>query len=138
MRLLARREHSRAELRRKLLVHVPEESEVDAVLDELAARGWLSDARFAEQSIRAHARRFGPLKLAQRLRASGVDEETIAAGFHAAGVDGKSSLEGVWRTRFGEAPADEQARARQARFLQARGFPHEEIVRFLRGLRENR
>jgi regulatory protein len=132
MRFLARREHSRAELRRKLAPKVTEGEDLDALLDDLAKRGWLSDARYAEQSIRAHARRFGPLKLAQQLRSGGVDDDTIAAGFRAAGDDGASSLDRVWRTRFSAPPADEKEKARQVRFLQGRGFPLDEILRFLR------
>jgi regulatory protein len=132
MRFLARREHSRAELRRKLAPRVAEGEDLDALLDDLARRGWLSDARFAEQSIRSRARRFGPLKLAQALRAQGVGDEAIAAAFHAAGADGASSLEAVWRSRFREAAAGEREKARQVRFLQGRGFALEEIFRFLK------
>lgn len=133
MGLLARREHSRAELKRKLAAHAGEGDDLEALLDELVKRGWLSDARYAEQSIRAGARRFGPFKLAQRLRSRGVDEEAIAAGFRSAAADGTSNLESVWRSHFRSLPADERERARQARFLQGRGFPLDEILRFLRG-----
>ena len=79
MRLLARREHSRSELARKLAANAAESDDVAALLDELSTKGWLSDARFAEQSIRAKSRRFGPLKLAGYLRAKGVDDESVAA-----------------------------------------------------------
>ncbi len=132
LRLLARREHSRAELARKLATHAEEGDDIDALLDELTRRGWLSDARFAEQSIRSKARRFGPLKLAQQLRSRGVDEDTIAAGFRAAAADGASNLERVWRSRFHAPPADDRELARQTRFLQGRGFPLDEVLRFLR------
>ena len=132
MRFLARREHSRAELRRKLAPNVPEGEDIELLLEDLAKRGWLSDERFAEQSIRSKARRFGPLKLANELRAKGVDEEAIAAGFRAAGADGASSLERIWRSRFREGPGDEREKARQVRFLQGRGFPLDDIFRFLK------
>lgn len=134
MRFLARREHSRAELRRKLGPKVAEGDDLEVLLDDLAKRGWLSDARYAEQSIRSHARRFGPLQLTHRLRSRGVDEETIASGFRAAGADGASHLESVWASRFRAPPADEKERARQVRFLQGRGFALEEVFRFLRRL----
>lgn len=132
MRLLARREHSREELRRKLAARVAEGEDLEAVLEALAAKGWLSDRRYAEQAIRAKARRFGPLKLAHYLKSRGVDAEAIAAGLRAAGAEGAPQLEAVWKSRFREAPADERERARQVRFLQGRGFALEEIVRFLR------
>ena len=132
MRFLARREHSRAELKRKLAPSAGEGDDLEILLDDLAKRGWLSDARFAEQSIRSKARRFGPLKLANELRAKGVGEEAISAGFAAAGADGSSSLERVWRSRFREAAANEKDKARQVRFLQGRGFPLDDIFRFLK------
>lgn len=135
---LARREHSRAELARKLAAHVQEGEDVEMLLDELAAKGWLSDRRFAEQAIRSRARRFGPLKLAHALRAKGLDEEAISAGFEAAGIDGESSIEAVWKGRFRAPPADSREKARQARFLQGRGFAAEAVFRFLAAMEKQR
>jgi regulatory protein len=132
MRLLARREHSREELRRKLAPRVEAGEDLEAVLDELAARGWLSDARYAEHAIRAKARRYGPLKMAHYLKSRGVDEEAVAAGLRAAGADGAPQLETIWKSRFRELPRDERERARQVRFLQGRGFALEEVLRFLK------
>src|SRR5262249_53403887 len=106
MRFLARREHSRAELKRKLEPRVAEGEDLEMLLDDLTQRGWLSDSRYAEQSIRAKARRFGPLKLAHELRAKGVGEEAITIAFRAAGEDGVSSMRRVWSTRFKAAPRD--------------------------------
>jgi regulatory protein len=137
MRFLARREHSREELRRKLAPNAMEGEDLEVLLDDLARRGWLSDARFAEASIRSKARRYGPLKLTHTLRAKGVDEEAIAAGFRAAGLDGASSVASVWATRFKAAPADEREKARQVRFLQGRGFPLDDIFRFLKQLEKD-
>ena len=132
MRLLARREHSREELRRKLAARAQEGDDIEAVLDDLQKRGWLSDARYAEQSIRARSRRFGPVKLAHALRAQGVDEATIEAGFRAAGVDGTASIDKVWASRFRAPPANERDKARQVRFLQGRGFALDDIFKFLK------
>jgi len=132
MRLLARREHSREEMRRKLGAHLQEGDDLEGVLDDLQQRGWLSDARYAEQAIRAKSRRFGPIKLAHALRAKGVDESTIEAGFRAAGADGAANIDKVWASRFGEPPADERDKARQVRFLQGRGFPLDDIFKFLK------
>ena len=136
MRLLARREHSRAELARKLAAHAAESDDVAALLDELSTKRWLSDVRFAEQSIRAKSRRFGPRKLAYDLRAKGVDEESILAGLRAAGIDGVSRIQDIWRSRFHSPPADDREKARQARFLVGRGFGAEEVFRFLGHLKE--
>ena len=134
LRMLVRREHSREELRRKLERVAVEGDDIDALLDDLTARGWLSDARFAEQAIRARSRRFGPLKLAQQLRSRGVAEETISAGFRAAGEEGASDIATVWGSRFHAPPADDRERGRQVRFLQGRGFTLDETLKFLRQL----
>jgi regulatory protein len=130
--MLVRREHSREELRRKLERVAVEGDDIDALLDDLTARGWLSDARFAEQAIRARSRRFGPLKVAQQLRSRGVADETIGAGFRAAGEEGAADIARIWGSRFHAPPADERERCRQVRFLQGRGFALEESLAFLR------
>src|SRR5258705_11049514 len=88
MRFLVRREHSRAQLQRKLSFLASEGEDVEALLDDLAKRGWLSDARFAEQTIRSKSRRFGPLKLAHELRSTAVEDETVSAAFRAAAPEG--------------------------------------------------
>ena len=132
MRLLARREHSRDELRRKLERIAAEGEDVEAVIEALAAKGWLSDARYAEQAVRAKARRFGPLKVAHALRAKGIGDEAIAAAFASAGEDGAADIQRVWKSRFHALPDNDRELARQVRFLQGRGFPLDDILRFLR------
>ena len=138
MRFLARREHTREELRRKLATRAQEGEDVEALLDDLTQRGWLSDARFAEQAARTKARRFGPIKLAHYLKSRGVGEEAIAAGLRGAGVEGVANVERVWRSRFQAAPADEREKLRQVRFLQGRGFAVDDIFRFMKSLPEDR
>jgi regulatory protein len=138
LRMLARREHSREELRRKLERLAAEGENVDAVLDDLVLRGWLSDARFAEQAICARSRRFGPLKVTQQLRSCGLAEETISAGFRAAGEEGAADIAKVWGTRFHALPADDRERGRQVRFLQGRGFPLDNIFCFLKSQESSR
>ena len=135
MRFLARREHSRSELQRKLAFIAVEGDDVEALLEELANKGWLSDARYAELAVRSKARRFGPLKVAHQLRAKGVGDEAITLAFASAGVDGTANLENVWASRFSTAPAGERERGKQVRFLQGRGFPLDDILRFLKGMR---
>jgi regulatory protein len=136
MRFLARREHSRAELRRKLASRAAEGEDLDALLDDLAKRGWLSDTRFAEQTARAKARRFGPRKVAYYLKSCGVDDEAIEAGIRNAGADGVASLETIWHSRFRASPASEREKMRQVRFLQGRGFEIDTIFKFLKTLEE--
>jgi regulatory protein len=132
MRFLARREHSRVQLQRKLSFLASEGDDIEALLDDLAKRGWLSDARFAEQTIRSKSRRFGPLKLAHELRSKGVEGDTVTAAFRAAGIEGAASIERVWRSRFSTPALNDRDRARQVRFLQGRGFALDGILRFLK------
>ena len=132
LRLLARREHSRAELRRKLAPHVEEGVDLDALLDDFTKRGWLSEERFVEQMVRAKSRRFGPLKIAHSLREKGIGEAEIAQAVALAREGESESLESAWRSRFGRIPADAAEKARQVRFLQGRGYSLQSIMDLLR------
>lgn len=132
LRLLARREHSRAELRRKLGPHVEEGADLEALLDDFTKRGWLSDERFVEQTVRAKAAKYGPLKIAHHLREKGIDEAGIETGLAQARAGQDEALASAWRSRFGRPPADDHDRAKQVRFLQQRGFPLESVLRFIK------
>ncbi len=132
LRHLARREHSRAELVRKLAPH-GSGTEIDEVLARLTELGLLSDTRFAEAWVRGKAGRFGAARLRSELSRRGVDRELVDAAI--AGECTESELDrarGVWRSRFGETPADAREWARQARFLQARGFAVDVIRKLLK------
>jgi regulatory protein len=140
LRYLSMREHSRAELARKLARHVedtpddPAEARIGRALDELAAAGLLDEQRAADALVSAQARRFGGLKLRQSLRARGVAPDEAARAL--AGVEG-SELErarAVWQRRFGQPATDLAERARQMRFLAGRGFAGDVIRRVVRGL----
>ena len=135
LRLLAQREHSRPELETKLARHVQEGEDLPALLDELEARGFISAERVAESVVHLRAPRFGARRVAQELRAKGLDEDlirTAAAGLAATEL---ARARAVWRQRFGSAPPSEtpQERARQMRFLAARGFAADVVRRVVRG-----
>ena len=138
LRHLARREHSRAELERKLAPYaetVPGTSaaeQIGAALDELAAHGLLSDERTAESVLAGAGRRLGGRRLAQALAAKGLAPELVAATLaQARGSEFERAL-AVWQQRFGAPPASLAERARQARFLAGRGFDGDVIRRVLR------
>ena len=133
---LARREHSRAELTRKLERAGFAAGDIAAVLDEFEERKWLSDRRFAESWVADHRARAGSVKLAYDLRQRGVDDALIEAVL---GDNRDSELERareVWRKKFGAPPADAADRARQMRFLQGRGFSSAVIRQALSGAGE--
>ncbi|MDI6751204.1 MAG: recombination regulator RecX [Rhodocyclaceae bacterium] len=130
VRLLARREHTRAELLHKLAAHgTPDE--IEMVLNQLAAAGLQSDVRFAESYLRAKANRQGPARLRQTLRTKGVDEALIEAQM-ANLPDELERARDVWTKKFPAPPANLQERAKQARFLQGRGFSADVIRKLLK------
>lgn len=162
--LLAQREHSRAELRRKLLrieqqqrqqrlrlaaaqaageaepppAAIDDEDEeeageaaVEALLDSLAAAGYLDEARFVESRLHLRANRFGAQRIQQELAQHGLrlDAEQ-QAGLRETEMERARE---VWKKRFGDAPSRDTAeQARQTRFLLARGFAPEVVRRLLR------
>ena len=132
LQLLAGREHSRQELKRKLARHADENDDVDALLDDFERRGWLCEARFVEQAVRTKSRKYGPLKIVHQLREKGVGEEAISAGMRLAATGERETLASVWRSRFGSPAQDAAQKAKQVRFLQGRGFRLDDIVKFLR------
>ncbi|MFY9326604.1 MAG: regulatory protein RecX [Georgfuchsia sp.] len=132
IRLLARREHTHAELRKKLAREGTAE-EIEAVLTDLASCGLLSDERAAASYLRGHSARFGASRLRQTLRTKGIDEDTIAASLESAELpDELERARAVWQHKFRVAPQDQREWARQARFLQSRGFSTDLIRRLLK------
>ncbi len=132
LRLLASREHTRLELRRKLARH-HDEVQIGPVLDELERRRLLSDARFAENYVSQRSRRgYGPLRLSAELTDKGVDRELATRCIDDVAVDWSDLLLEVAMRKFGDEPAtDRQALARRGRFLQQRGFPVSLVGRYL-------
>jgi len=132
MRCLARREYSRAELRARLLPHQQEGEDVEAVLDELACRNWLSDARAAEQLVSQRRGRYGVHRIVHDLRRKGVAEELIAASLPELQESEFEAARAVWLKKFGVAPQTPQEKAKQVRFLQSRGFGLDVVVNLLK------
>jgi regulatory protein len=133
LRLLARREHSRFELARKLGQAGFSHHEIDPLLGEFEGKNWLSDRRFAESYVADHRARAGSVKLAYDLRQRGVDDGIIQAVLsenHASELERACE---VWNRKFGAAPADATEKARQIRFLQSRGFTSSVIQTIIRG-----
>jgi regulatory protein len=137
LRLLARREHSRAELGRKLAAHAGPEDDLQALLDDLSRRELLSDERYAESRAHALSRKFGAARIAHELRAKGLDKglaESAAAGARATEIE---RARAVWLRKFRAAPTTREERARQMRFLQSRGFSFDAIRAVVQGADED-
>jgi regulatory protein len=127
--LLARREHSRRELERKLGARGFEEELIAPTLDALEESGELASARFTASFIRARAARGqGPARIRAELAERGIDREQAEELLRDADIDWAALAASVRAKRFGtERPADFKERARQARFLEYRGFDGRQI-----------
>ena len=137
LKLLARREHSRKELGRKLSEHTDDPQEVERTLDECEARGWLSEKRVVEQLVHNRRSRFGMRRIERDLEAKGVSGEALDAALAQLKPGEVDAARAVWRRKFGgRLPRNPAERARQARFLQGRGFELEVIFKVIEGKEE--
>ena len=131
LRLLARREHSRAELARKLAAHAENRAALERLLDALADRNQLSDERYAEERTRQLARKYGAARIRLELIAKGVAADT-AARLSSTSADADFERARAILARKYRLPAAGAAeRAKRMRFLRGRGFGHEIIRRLL-------
>ena len=134
MRYLVRREHSRAELRAKLLPHVQEGEDLEAELDVLLQRGWLSDERTADQLVSQRRARFGAQRIAHELRQKGIAESLISEAMPQLKESELEAAREVWLKKFGALPTNAQEKAKQVRFLQSRGFALDVVFKVMRGV----
>jgi regulatory protein len=128
LRLLARREHSRFELGRKLARHAQSLDEINAVLAELESRRYLSEERFAEGLIRRYAAKYGDAFIRHRLRQHQLPEALIADASASLKESEEARARALWERRFTSASTDPRERLRQMRFLADRGFSHDLIL----------
>jgi len=131
--MLARREHTRAEMTRKLSPHSESPEQVEQLLDMLVARGWLSETRFAESRANALARKFGSGKIAYDLKSRGVSDDVIERALEQTRARELANCRAAWEKRFGALPQDAAERGRQMRFLAGRGFSAETVRQVLKG-----
>lgn len=133
LRLLARREHSRAELVRKLALAGFSTDDISPVLDEFEEKNWLSDRRFAESYVADHRARAGSIKLAYDLRKLGVGDGIVELVLGDTRDSELDRARAIWQKKFGVRPADASEKAKQIRFMQGRGFAQEIIQEVMRG-----
>jgi SOS response regulatory protein OraA/RecX len=129
---LSRREHSRAELSRKLTPHLGEGDSLDTLLDALEQEGWLSNERFVDSVVHRRGTRLGTSRIVNELKRNGIDETLIQdAGAELKKTELTRARE-VWSKKFGEPPTTPAERAKQARFLATRGFTGGTIMKVLK------
>jgi regulatory protein len=120
--LLARRDRSRSEMQQLLGRRCPDSFLVAAVLDELQARGWLSEGRLAAQLVHSQRSRAGAARIRREMSRRGIDPDVIAAASAGLETGDRAAALALWRRRFGTVAADRRQRERQLRFLLQRGF----------------
>ena len=129
VRLLARREHSIEELRRKLLSKGYPPDTIEPVVQKLAGKRLVSDERFTSSFVHHHAKRGqGPVRIRAELRQQGIADPQVEEALRSADIDWVQLAREVRRRKFGAtAPRSLGERAKQARFLQYRGFDAEQL-----------
>ena len=135
LRYLAAREYSRFELEQKLKPFEENEGELKAALDDLEAKGFISQSRVVESVLNQKSPRFGSMRVLRDLRNKGVDEVALADAAATLKYTELDRAREVWMRKYGklgEVAATPSEWARQARFLAARGFGADVVARVLR------
>ncbi|MEO7549430.1 MAG: recombination regulator RecX [Ramlibacter sp.] len=133
LRLLSGREHSRAELERKLASREEEPGQLRQVLDELQARDFISDQRAADSVVHRRSAKLGVGRIRQELQAKGLGAELVQQAVAGLKSTELARAREIWQRRYAAAPQDAAERGRQMRFLAARGFDGDVIRRVVSG-----
>lgn len=131
LRYLAAREHSRTELERKLRIHEEAPGQLAQVLDELQAKDFISETRVVASVIHRRAGRFGAARIKYELQQKGLGAEAVAEAVGSLKASELERAREVWRKKFEGPAADAAGRAKQMRFLAARGFSGEVICKVM-------
>ena len=133
LRLLSGREHSRLELERKLAPFEDEPGSLATALDDLQAKGFISEQRVLESVVNRRASKLGASRIKQELQAKGLDPQAVADAVQGLRATELARAREVWQKKFGQAPQDADQRAKQMRFLASRGFGGDTIRRVVTG-----
>ncbi|WP_295503906.1 recombination regulator RecX [Limnohabitans sp. Rim8] len=133
LRLLSQREHSRAELERKLAPHEEVPGELAKALDDLQARDFINDGRAVDSVVNRRSGKLGSARIQQELAQKGLSGEAVAEVLEVLKETELARAQAVWRKKFDAPPQDPQERAKQMRFLLTRGFNAEVVRRVVKG-----
>ena len=129
LRLLARREHTRQELERKLSPHAGSSAELQGLIAGLKQKNQQSEERFAEARARRLARKYGAARIRQDLKAKGVSEDLVAR--FSSSADELEHARAILERKYRTPALSREERAKRMRFLQSRGFSSEVIFSLL-------
>ena len=133
LRLLSGREYSRAELERKLLPFEEEPGSLALALDDLQAKGFISEQRVLESVVHRRASKLGVGRIRQELQTKGLDPQKVADAVAELRTTEEARAKAVWLKKFAAPAQDPAATGRQMRFLAARGFSGDVIRRVVKG-----
>ena len=133
LRLLSAREHSRAELERKLAQYEEEPGTLAKALDELQAKGFINEQRVVESVLNRRSAKLGTARIRQELQGKGLAPEAVQDAVAQLRATEVERAREVWRRKFGEPPTDAAERGKQMRFLASRGFGGDAIRKVVSG-----
>jgi len=134
LRFLSRREHSRQELRKKLLAYAESDIELDELMTKLEAQSWLSDERFAESLIRRKSERYGSLKIVDELKHQGIEGDSLLEIKERLKVSDAMRAWELWQRKFDSVVTkDPKEKAKQMRYLVSKGFPLSVVIKIIDG-----
>jgi regulatory protein len=137
LRLLSGREYSRAELERKLAEFEEEPGALAKALDELQAKGFISEQRVVESVLHRRSAKLGTSRIRQELQSKGLDREAVDQAVEQLRATEVDRAREVWRKKFGVPPTDAAERGKQMRFLASRGFGGDAIHKVVAGSNED-
>ncbi|WP_454751575.1 recombination regulator RecX [Cupriavidus necator] len=133
---LSRREHSRTELARKLAPHAESPEQLEQLLDALERENWLSNQRFADSLVHRRGARYGTARVMQEAKTHKLGSEELGELQDRLRATEAERAREVWRKRFGSPPATPEERAKQVRFMVARGFSRSVVGKIIQGADE--
>ena len=111
--------------------------DIDVILDDFEARGWLSDERFAEALVRRRSERYGTRKIRDELERAGVDSSKSAQLLKTLKETEYQRAYELWSRKFGALAQEQKERARQYRFLASKGFSSDVVSKVIGGQQQD-
>jgi regulatory protein len=133
LRLLGTREHSRAELERKLARFEEEPGALAKVLDTLQTKDFINEGRVVDSVLHRRSAKLGAMRIKQELQAKGLEPEAVATAVQQLRATELDRAREIWRKKFGSPPVDAAERGKQMRFLASRGFGGDTIHKVVAG-----
>ncbi len=134
LRLLSGREHSRAELEKRLQQYEEAPGDLVKALDELEAKGFISEQRVIESVINRRQAKLGSARIRQELQSKGLDKEAVIDAVTSLKATELDRARDIWNRKFGEVATDAKARGQQMRFFASRGFSGDVIRKVMAGV----